>query len=32
MIEEEKELAESLDFVEVYKYDEEGNIVATKVY
>jgi hypothetical protein len=32
MIEEEKELAESLDFVEIKSLDEDGNVVVTKVY
>jgi len=27
-----QQLQEELEFVEVYNYDEEGNIVVTKVY
>ena len=27
-----EELAESLDYVEVFSLDEEGNVVKTKVY
>jgi hypothetical protein len=32
MEDKEKELVESLDFVEVHTLDEEGNKVTTKVY
>jgi len=32
MIEEEKELAESLEYVEALSLDEDGNLIVKKIY